>query len=155
MEVGYRLHVLLTLELSLTLATSHNDTCSGGDGLFTVPGEKNENRSNHSGGVAARSCSAPTTESTALSLLVGGHQEGVVVNGSEDIFVSIKTTQKYHDTRLPPILLTWLQTIHPWQVCDVCGILECSYSRSYLFNKVPENLVPCCKELIVMYCEVF
>ena len=60
------------------------------------------------------SCSVLTD---SMAILTGGHAQNVVVNGSEDIFVSIKTTQKYHSTRLPPLLLTWLQTIHPHQVC--------------------------------------
>ena len=34
----------------------------------------------------------------------------------EDIYITIRTTQKNHNTRLPPILLTWLQTVQPDQV---------------------------------------
>ena len=34
----------------------------------------------------------------------------------EDIYVTIKTTQKNHVTRIYPLLLTWLQTIQPDQV---------------------------------------
>lgn len=41
-----------------------------------------------------------------------------VIGSSEGIFVSIKTTVKYHNTRLPPILLTWLQNVFPSQVAS-------------------------------------
>ena len=34
----------------------------------------------------------------------------------EDIYITIKTTQKNHNARLLPILLTWLQTVQPDQV---------------------------------------
>ena len=35
---------------------------------------------------------------------------------AKDIFISIKTTSKYHSTRLPSILFTWLQNVSPSQV---------------------------------------
>ena len=34
----------------------------------------------------------------------------------DDIYITIKTTQKNHNTRLRPIVLTWLQTVQPDQV---------------------------------------
>lgn len=37
----------------------------------------------------------------------------------KDIFISIKTTQRYHSTRLPVILQTWLTTVTPENVSQV------------------------------------
>lgn len=34
----------------------------------------------------------------------------------DDVYITIKTTQTNHDTRLSPLLLTWLQTVQPEQV---------------------------------------
>ena len=34
----------------------------------------------------------------------------------DDIYITIKTTHKNHQTRMLPILLTWLQTVQPEQV---------------------------------------
>ena len=53
---------------------------------------------------------------TSMSLLVASHAERLTVNRSKGILVSIKTTEKYHRTRLPPLVLTWLQTLQPEQV---------------------------------------
>ena len=33
-----------------------------------------------------------------------------------DIYFSIKSTEKYHESRLHPLLLTWFQTIPPQNV---------------------------------------
>jgi hypothetical protein len=52
----------------------------------------------------------------SISLLAANHAERVKIDGGEGIFVSIKTTGKYHETRLPPLVLTWLQTLQPEQV---------------------------------------
>ena len=50
----------------------------------------------------------PTSPSTSTSTTGGFSQN--------DIYITIKTTQKNHNTRLRPILLTWLQTVQPDQV---------------------------------------
>ena len=43
--------------------------------------------------------------------------EALAANFSlDDIYITIKTTQKNHKTRMLPILLTWLQTVQPEQV---------------------------------------
>ena len=34
----------------------------------------------------------------------------------DDIYITVKTTQKNHNTRMLPIVLTWLQTVQPEQV---------------------------------------
>ena len=34
----------------------------------------------------------------------------------DDVYITIKTTQSNHGTRLVPLLITWLQTVHPEQV---------------------------------------
>ena len=39
-----------------------------------------------------------------------------IISSSEGIYFSIRSTVKYHSTRLPSIILTWLQNIHPSQV---------------------------------------
>ena len=52
----------------------------------------------------------------SMSLLAANHAKRVKIDDGEGIFVSIKTTEKYHRTRLPPLVLTWLQTLQPEQV---------------------------------------
>ena len=44
----------------------------------------------------------------------GGGRE--VTESSDGIFISIRTTLKYHYTRLPSVLLTWTQKLSPSQV---------------------------------------
>lgn len=112
---------VLSSPQALVFVASHDNVCSSEAGLFTDSGEDCKNQSIITGG-GESSCSI-CTKSKVLELLIGERQERVVVSGSEGIFVSIKTTQKYHATRLPPILLTWLQTINPQQVCMCTRIL--------------------------------
>ena len=38
---------------------------------------------------------------------------------STDIFFSVKSTAKYHGPRLSLLLVTWLQTVDPSQVCSI------------------------------------
>ena len=49
--------------------------------------------------------------------ILGKVPEQRLVPSSSDIFVSVKTSNATEDNRLPPMLLTWMQTIHPKQVC--------------------------------------
>ena len=100
----HRMHMLvlafdLALLLSLVHTSSLEDTCS-----------EDEHSSCDKG--------AQTTKgmTRSMSLLAAGHAERITVDGSEGIFVSIKTTEKYHRTRLPPVVVTWLQTLQPEQV---------------------------------------
>lgn len=99
--ISQSLWIVLVLR-ALACAASSDDVCSS----------EGEN-----------SCSV-WTKSSVLELLTGEHQEREVVSGSEDIYVSIKTTQKYHTTRLPPVLFTWLQTINPQQVPTCTSKIE-------------------------------
>lgn len=39
-----------------------------------------------------------------------------IADSSEGIYVSVRTTPKYHRSRLPTILLSWMQTVSPAQV---------------------------------------
>ena len=39
-----------------------------------------------------------------------------IINSSEGIYFSVRSTVKFHSTRLPSIILTWLKNIHPSQV---------------------------------------
>ena len=43
---------------------------------------------------------------------------------SDEIYITIKTTHKNHQTRMLPILLTWLQTVQPEQVYNNNNILR-------------------------------
>lgn len=54
-----------------------------------------------------------------------------VIQPSDGVFFTIKTTFKYHSTRLPPILYTWLQTVSPSQVCFSRALIwvHCIYSH--------------------------
>ena len=39
---------------------------------------------------------------------------------ADKIYITVKTSTKYHKKRLAPLLVTWMQTVKPHQVC-VCG----------------------------------
>ena len=56
---------------------------------------------------------ACTSEDVNIS---GRRPQQVIARGSEGIYVSVKTTEKYHRSRLQLLLLTWLQTLTPHQV---------------------------------------
>ena len=81
--------------------------------------------------------SAHAQKQTEQCVPVGGHSSTVRVLGRQlekcrpewrsekiltsnfspdDIYITVKTTQKNHKTRMLPILLTWLQTVQPEQV---------------------------------------
>ena len=58
-------------------------------------------------------------------LLLGKRPERCTTPGTDDIYISIKTTRRYHKTRLSMLILTWLQTVKPEQVnstasCSLC-----------------------------------
>ena len=57
---------------------------------------------NRTGGFSADSVSQVQSGRNGVSL---------VANDSERVYVSVKTASALHDERLPPMLLTWLQTI--------------------------------------------
>ena len=38
-----------------------------------------------------------------------------ITQSSDGLFISVKTISKYHDARLPPIMLTWFQNVNPSQ----------------------------------------
>jgi len=50
---------------------------------------------------------------------IAGQVHKNVIVSDEEIFISIKTAEKYHSSRLPPILLTWLQNVLPSQVSGI------------------------------------
>ena len=100
--------ILAILDLCLLCATGQKDFCASEDTASTETGQQCKNYSSVVEGAH--------TKTLAMNLLMGGQAERMVVNDSEYIFVSIKTTQKYHATRLPPVLLTWIQTVQPEQV---------------------------------------
>ena len=97
--------LVLTFDLALLLSLAHTssleETCS------------EDEHSSCEGDLVARTTEVMTK---SMSLLTAGHVERVTVDGSQGIFVSIKTTKKYHKTRLPSLILTWLQTLQPEQV---------------------------------------
>lgn len=92
---------LALLLLSLACTSNLEETCS-------------RNESDCDKGVELAEANKGMTK--LMSLLAAGDAERIAVDGSEDIFVSIKTTEKYHGTRLPPLVFTWLQTLQPEQV---------------------------------------
>ena len=51
--------------------------------------------------------------------VLGRRPERCVLTGEDDIYVSIKTTSINYETRLPIILLTWLQSVRPEQVLKI------------------------------------
>lgn len=48
--------------------------------------------------------------------LLGRIPERIEVLNSTRVFVSVKTTTSLHESRLPILMLTWMQTIHANQV---------------------------------------
>ena len=48
--------------------------------------------------------------------VLGKQPERCATPEADDIYISIKTTQNYHKTRVPILILTWLQTVRPEQV---------------------------------------
>lgn len=109
--------LLVFLLASLAFADNHDKTCSGGDNSFAHFDTESQKQKTVRNVATEGSCSIHRGgETKSMALLMGGHAQMVMASDSEDIFVSIKTTQKYHGTRLPPLLMTWLQTIRPEQV---------------------------------------
>jgi hypothetical protein len=49
-----------------------------------------------------------------------------ITPSSSGLYISVRTTSKYHSTRLPPIFLTWFQNVLPGQVCECM-----QYTRLY------------------------
>ena len=73
-------------------------------------------------------------ESDLLHLISNRTQRNVA-QSSEDLFISLETTLKYHDTRLPPILFTWLQTINPSQAnIEWLWFIMCPQHQYYLIG---------------------
>ena len=38
---------------------------------------------------------------------------------AEKIYITVKTSTKYHQQRLAPLLVTWMQRVKPHQVCVI------------------------------------
>lgn len=113
------LELVLVFHLALLLSSVHTsslETCSS----FSDCDKGDE---------LARTNKGRSTKS--MSLLAENHAERVKIDGGEGIFVSIKTTEKYHGTRLPQLVLTWLQTLQPEQV-GVVIILSRGWSTMLL-----------------------
>ena len=106
-NVFYLLAVIGFLLGRESYAGHHDEVCGSNNNFFSESGEERKEK------VTVR---MPECSVTSMTLVEGGYAERVVVNSSEDIFVSIKTTHKYHEIRLPPLVLTWLQAVSPEQV---------------------------------------
>ena len=65
------------------------------------------------------------TKSTDLTVLGRALERVDVPAEVGDIFISIKTTSKNHETRLPHIFLTWLMAVWPGQVTHSLKIVTC------------------------------
>lgn len=88
--------VVLQVSLSFTDHCPAEETCNGSSSL-----------------PAAASLATPTEK---LIRAISKKVQRNVVDSSEGLYVSIKTTLKYHSIRLPHILFTWLQNVFPSQV---------------------------------------
>ena len=44
---------------------------------------------------------------------------------ADKIYISVKTSTKYHKKRLAPLLVTWMQTVKPHQVCVCVCVVMC------------------------------
>lgn len=47
------------------------------------------------------------------------------LTGEDDVYISIKTTRGNHKTRLPILILTWLQSVRPEQVLKLDSVPSC------------------------------
>ena len=99
---------VLAFDLALLLSLAHTSNLKG-----TCSEDEHSLADCNKGDELAQTTKGMTK---SMSLLAAGHAERVAVDGSQGIFVSIKTTEKYHRTRLPPLVVTWLQTLQPEQV---------------------------------------
>ena len=46
---------------------------------------------------------------------------------ADKIYITVKTSTKYHKKRLAPLLVTWMQTVKPHQVCVCVCVCVCGY----------------------------
>ena len=46
---------------------------------------------------------------------------------TDKIYITVKTSTKYHKKRLAPLLVTWMQTVKPHQVCVYMCVCVCDY----------------------------
>ena len=44
---------------------------------------------------------------------------------TDKIYITVKTSTKYHKKRLAPLLVTWMQTVKPHQVCVYMCVCVC------------------------------
>ena len=58
----------------------------------------------------------PQCRPVRVPISVLGRRPERCLTGEDDIYISIKTTRGNHKTRLPILILTWLQTVRPEQV---------------------------------------
>lgn len=82
--------------------------------------EKNNSTENstHARAVSVEAAGAEDWVLSELLRSMGSRVDAtrIVANGSQRIYMSMKTTASYHAQRLPPVLLTWLRTIAGQQV---------------------------------------
>lgn len=88
--------VVVQVSLSFTDHCPAEETCNGSSSL-----------------PEAASLATPTEK---LIRAISKKVQRNVIDSSEGLYVSIKTTLKYHSIRLPHILFTWLQNVFPSQV---------------------------------------
>ena len=67
---------------------------------------------------AAQPCTNPDLRVLGKPLDRCAASEAVKLAEEEDIYVSVKTTARNHESRMLPILLSWFQTIKPQRVCE-------------------------------------
>ena len=58
----------------------------------------------------------PQCRPVRVAISVLGRRPERCITGEDDVYISIKTTRRNHKTRLPILLLTWLQSVRPEQV---------------------------------------
>ena len=104
--------------------------------LVPSPGDEansNSNLTQHdpqlSPSVISKTQCTPIGENVSV---LGKQPERCTTSGADDIYISIKTTQRYHKTRVLMLILTWLQTVKPEQVNSIVSCF-CVYSKQAFF----------------------
>ena len=76
------------------------------------------------------SCNNPNATVLGRPLDRCAASEAVKLAEEEDIYVSIKTTARNHESRILPDLLTWFQTLNPQRVTPTNDVFCLFFSRS-------------------------
>ena len=66
---------------------------------------------------------------------------------ADKIYITVKTSTKYHKKRLAPLLVTWMQTVKPHQVCVCVCVYVCMCVVMCLYDCVCMCMCNICTEV--------